>query len=313
MPPELAAQLAKVLAEGPDPAKLDDLADGYLNAGFPDAAQQLRNRAMALRAAETARLTAQAVQQTMTGPPSAPTTQSPPTTAETSAVARQATESATRAAAADPALQQAAEQAATAAVTAARAAATANPATAVEAARQTAQAAATASASPSVQAAAQQVIQAANEAAQSNNPAAAQQVASAAADVARQTAIELDARSQNMPPPPAPTPAVLNKAAELAARMTENIRAKGCWKEDRSLVKAYQESEGGTATLAGRAGKADGLYGPKTALAAMAHVPKVPAPCYWPSQSTAKAAAVKQWADLVKSGKVVVGQVGAFL
>jgi hypothetical protein len=39
----------------------------------------------------------------------------------------------------------------------------------------------------------------------------------------------------------------------------------------------------------------------------MSYLPKVPAPCYWPQQPAARAKAQKDWAALVKAGKVTVG------
>ena len=85
------------------------------------------------------------------------------------------------------------------------------------------------------------------------------------------------------------------------------MRATKPGQEDRGLVMRFQEAEGGTKTRRGRAGLADGFYGPKTAIALKAYMPKVPAPRYWPRAEPSRSRAKAQWRQMVDEGKVAVG------
>jgi hypothetical protein len=96
----------------------------------------------------------------------------------------------------------------------------------------------------------------------------------------------------------------------LATAAANEIRTKKCWNEDRSKINAYQVARGGSSTVAGFAGKADGMYGPTVALDLMKFLPMVPAPCYWPSAEPARTNAQKDWANLVKTGRVTIGGLG---
>jgi hypothetical protein len=302
MPEALVTQVMRALDDGTEAAKLDELAAVLAANGYPVAAASLRDRAMMLRSQETAAPTAKAVEEAMAAPAAATATPAPASSAQVTAQAREIVQTVKDAAAATPSLAPAAAQLATAATTAARAAATSSPTVALEAAQQAVQAATSAANSPAA-AAATKAVEVAKAAIISQDPAAAQQAAQMAVDSLKTTTVVLERGAS-----PAPAPAPVSAIATLAARAAENIRSRGCWKEDRSLVRAYQEAEGGSKTVRGRAGLADGMYGPTTALAMMAHLPKVPAPCYWPSQPAAKTAATKQWSDLIRAGKVTVGQ-----
>jgi hypothetical protein len=174
----------------------------------------------------------------------------------------------------------------------------------VQAAQQATAAAQTALSSPAAAQAAQ-ATQTALAAAASNNPALAQQAANQAVQAAQTAVLSTTAATQNQPAPVPSTAAPM--LAGLAANAANEIRSKGCWHESRPIIQAYQQAEGGTLKTPGRAGVADGYWGPATALAAMSYLPKVPAPCYWPQQPAARAKAQKDWAALVKAGKVTVG------
>ncbi len=318
MPQAIQDQFYRVLTTANDPVKVDEAANLLASQGYPVAAQTLRSKAMALRVAQSAADAARTVQDVMKGPAAGPAGPAA-TPAQTSATARTTVETSQQTAAQNPALSQAASQAATAAVTAAKAATTADPNLALQAAQEAAQAAQTAASSDAAKKAAA-AMNVAKEAVLTQNPVAAKTAADMAVNAANQAAIDL-AKRGSAGPPEAPTyqvqipktapPGLYEPAASLAAAMTENIRSKGCWKEDRTLVKRFQEAEGGTSTTRGAAGKADGLYGPITAIAAMKYVTRVPAPCYWPKQSADKTAAQKQWADVIKAGKVTVGRQAA--
>ena len=105
------------------------------------------------------------------------------------------------------------------------------------------------------------------------------------------------------PPPPAPgvppTGADVQAAAQAVA---DDIRAKGCWHENRDLVKQFQR------LVYPAAGSVDGFYGPQVALVMAKYLPKVPAPCYWPKAPASRARAKADWARMVKQANVNVGR-----
>jgi hypothetical protein len=309
MPPELAAQLDQTLQAATDPTKLDELAAHLANSGYPLAAGILRGAAMAMRAKESVADTARAVADAISQPAAAEAEPGPTPAQQTTAEARTVVEQISEIAKAAPSLAPAAAEAAQAAQTAAAAAVHASPTEALEAAQQAAKAAESAMSSEAAEAAAR-AVEVAKEAILTQNPAAAQAAAALAVDSLRTATVELEKLRQNggnaIPEPSAPPP-VESRAAELAAMVRENIKSAGCWKEDRNLVREYQAAEGGTATTRGRAGLADGMYGPTTALAMMSHLPKVPQPCYWPSDAKRKADAQRQWKELISAGKVTIG------
>lgn len=305
LPVAVAQQVLAALATGTDPNALETAATALAAQGYPLAAAALRAKAMMLRAAMSAPGALQNVAQVLSPgfvpPPS-------PTVAETHATAQQVLTQATQTAASSPGTTTAATQAAQAATTAAQAASTGNPATAVAAAQQAAQAAQTAMSQPAaVQAA--QAAQTAIQAAATNNPVLAQQAANQAVQAAQTAILSTTAAAQSQPAP-TPTTSLDPNLVHLATIAAAEIRSKGCWKEDRSKIQAYQAARGGTATMPGYAGTADGMYGPKTALDMMTFLPKVPAPCYWPSAAAAKTQAQKDWANLISTGKVTVGSLG---
>lgn len=302
MPPDVVAATQAVLANGTDPEKIEYAATELAGHGYPIAAAALRSRSMELRVKLSAQEGVQNVKDQMEAPAIAPASPAP-VPAQTLATAKQVANQAAELAATAPAMAAPAAQAATAATTAAQAAATQDPALALKAAKEAAAAAAATQSAPAVAAAAA-AVQTAQQAVATGNPVAAASAAQQAANVAA-TVVMTSAATAAQQPIPVPAPA--SALALAASAMCDDIRKKGCWKENRELVRVYQRAEGGTPTVRGRAGKADGLYGPTTALAAMAHVPKVPAPCYWPTQPKEAAAAKASWAALVKQGKVTVG------
>lgn len=310
LPPATAQQVTQALLTGTDPNALEQAASALAAQGFPMAAASLRAKAMALRAQATMATAQQAVAQTVTSPgfvPSIPT----PSPEQTAATAQQVVSQAQTTAAQAPHTTNAVTLAAQAATTAMDAAVTANPQTAAQAAQIAAQAAQTAASQPAATQAAQ-AYQTALAAAASNDPALAQTAAHQAVQAAQTAVLTTTAAANNAPPPP-PAPVVPGtdpQLVALASAAADTIRTKGCWKEDRSKVKAFQIARGGTASSPGHAGVADGLWGPTTALDAMQFLPKVPAPCYWPSDAKKAAAAKADWANLVKTGKVTVGGLG---
>jgi hypothetical protein len=314
LPPATAQQVAQALASGTDPNALESAAAALAAQGYPLAATALRAKAMMLRAAATQAAAMQNVQSVLApGAMQQPGfTSSPgfvaPTPQETHATAQQVIQQAQATAASVPETTPAVTQAAQAASTATLAAATGNPQLATQAAQQAATAAATALSQPAaVQAA--QAIQTAAQAAATGNPQLAQTAANQAVQAAH-TALLATTAAANQVPAPSPAAPGDPQLVTLASAVRSEILAKGCWHEDRSKVVAYQVARGGTKSTPGHAGVADGMYGPAVALDMMQFIPKVPAPCYWPTKEPARSNAQKSWAALVKTGKVTVGSLG---
>jgi hypothetical protein len=106
-----------------------------------------------------------------------------------------------------------------------------------------------------------------------------------------------------MPSAPAPGGPSIDDRARLAAQAAAaDIRAKGCWHENRDLVKEFQR------IVYPAAGEVDGFYGPAVALAMAKYLPKVPAPCYWPKAPADRARAKADWQRMVKQANVNVGR-----
>jgi hypothetical protein len=309
LPPAVAQQVAQALNTGTDPNALEAAASALASQGYPMAAAALRAKAMMLRTSATMATAMQTTQSIMSPGfvPSIPT----PSPEQTAATAQQVVQQAQDTAASAPHTTPAVTQAAQAAVTAMHAATTMDPATAVQAAQQATQAAQTALSQPAATQAAQ-ASQTAAAAVLAQDPQLAATAAHQAVQAAQTALLTTTAQANNVPPPP-PAPVVPSldpNLVALAAAAADTVRSKGCWKEDRSKVKAFQAARGGTATSPGNAGVADGMYGPTTALDMMNFLPKVPAPCYWPSDPTKRAAAQRDWQSLVKTGKVTIGGLG---
>lgn len=309
LPPAVAQQVAQALSTGTDPNALETAAAALASQGYPLAAAALRAKAMMLRTSSTMATAMQSAQTVMSPGfvPSIPT----PSPEQTAATAQQVVSQAQQTAAAAPHTTPAVTQAAQAATTAMQAAATQDPALAVQAAQEATAAANTALSQPAATQAAQ-ATQTAAAAVLANDPQLAATAAHQAVQAAQTAVLTTNATAQNAPPPP-PAPVVPSLDARLvtlAQAAADTVRTKGCWKEDRSKVLAFQQARGGTKTTPGNAGVADGMYGPTTALDMMNFLPKVPAPCYWPSDPTKRAAAQKDWQNLVKTGKVTVGALG---
>src|SRR5689334_1712795 len=81
MPPNLAAQVARVLSAEGDPAKLDDWASKLDQLNFPKAAQALRAKASALRAVAGAGAALGQIHNVLQGPAGAIPTQAVPSVA----------------------------------------------------------------------------------------------------------------------------------------------------------------------------------------------------------------------------------------
>jgi hypothetical protein len=106
-----------------------------------------------------------------------------------------------------------------------------------------------------------------------------------------------------MPSAPAPGAPSIDDRARLAAQAAAaDIRAKGCWHENRDLVKEFQR------IVYPAAGEVDGFYGPAVALAMAKYLPKVPAPCYWPKAPADRARAKADWQRMVRQANVNVGR-----
>lgn len=87
-----------------------------------------------------------------------------------------------------------------------------------------------------------------------------------------------------IPIPPADSDVRTRTLAGMAAALAEHLRVAAPGKEDRKAVTAYQVADG---TL-----KADGMYGPKTAMTFPARgVNPPPPPRYWPKANPTKAKA----------------------
>ena len=105
------------------------------------------------------------------------------------------------------------------------------------------------------------------------------------------------------PMPSAPGAPSIDDRARLAAQAAAaDIRAKGCWHENRDLVKEFQR------IVYPAAGEVDGFYGPAVALAMAKYLPKVPAPCYWPKAPADRARAKADWQRMVRQANVNVGR-----
>ena len=105
--------------------------------------------------------------------------------------------------------------------------------------------------------------------------------------------------------PPSVSPGVsaaTGDPAALAQLVADDIRAKGCWHENRDLVKQFQR------LVYPAAGGVDGFYGPQVALAMAKYIPKVPPPCYWPKAPADRARAKAAWTRMVKAANVNVGR-----
>lgn len=307
LPPAVAQQVAQALATGTDPNALETAASALAAQGYPLAAAALRSKAMMLRTASTMATAMQSTQDIMS-PGFVPQSPPAPTPAQTTATAQQVVQQAQQTAATAPGTTPAVTQAAQAATTAAHAAMTQDPGLAVQAAQQAASAANTALSQPAATQAAT-AMQTAQAAVLANDPALAATAAHQAVQAAQTAILTTNAAANNAPPPP-PAPAIPGldpNLVALASAAADTVRTKGCWKEDRSKVKAFQAARGGTAKTPGNAGVADGMYGPTTALDMMNFLPRVPAPCYWPSDPTKRAAAQRDWQNLVKTGKVTIG------
>jgi hypothetical protein len=312
MPTALAEGVAGALVKEQDPAKLDGWADQVETLGFPNSAKALRAKAASLRALKGAGAALQKIDDIIKDKPEEPAPSAPAVRDKARETVQKAAEVA---AAQQPALTEAAGKAAEAATAAARAATTGDPVEVEKAATKAAEAAA-AVLSPVGQSKAATAVAAATEAVAEPTPENIQKAAAAATDAATQAMT--DAATQivqpggptgpapvlAVEPPPAP---VLDPAiVQLAERVAADVRAKGKWKEDRALVKQFQLADPA-------AGKADGLYGPKTAITLSKYVSKVPAPLYWPSSPTTRDAAKADWAELVAQGGFTVGRLGRSL
>src|SRR5205823_2761001 len=105
------------------------------------------------------------------------------------------------------------------------------------------------------------------------------------------------------PPPTAPFAAPSGTDVRAVAQAAaDEIRAKGCWNENRDLVKQFQR------LVYPAAGEVDGFYGPQVAIAMAKYLPKVPAPCYWPKPAADRARAKAAWARMVRQANINVGR-----
>ena len=320
MPADLAEGVAAALAKEKDPSKLDAWANQVETLGFTRSATALRAKAASLRALQGA---ARALEQIdAIQKDEVPPTPAPEIT-EVREKARETVEKAAEVAEQRPDLENAAAKAAEAAAAAAKAAATQDPAKVTEAAQKAAEAAA-AVVSPVAQAKAADAVQAATEAVAVPTVENIAKAADAAIEAGKQAMTDATKVYPGgtptfeeapppappapiappvAPPPVAPVAPVVDPAlAALATQVANEVRTKGCWKEDRSIVSDFQRR------VYPEAGSIDGMYGPRVALTLNKYTAKVPAPCYWPSGTTDRAKAKAEWADLVATAQVNVGR-----
>jgi hypothetical protein len=241
MPPNLAAQVARVLSAEGDPSKLDDWASKLDQLNFPKAAQALRAKASALRAVAGAGAALGQIHDVLQGSGATIPTQSPPSAPSMPSPSAMPSIGPIPPAAPTPSF---------------------------------------APAPPFVPA-----------------PPFAPTPSFASTTPFAPTPF-----SPGAAPAPAPsaTPGGVDVRA-LAQAVADDIRAKGCWHENRDLVKQFQHA------VYPAAGAVDGFYGPQVALVMAKYISKVPAPCYWPKAPTDRARAKAQWARMVKEANVNVG------
>ena len=343
MPPDLAAQVARVLSAEGDPDKLDGWAAKLDQLHYPKAAQALRAKASALRAVQGAGAALGQINSVLSTPPGV----APSTPVDTTAIRDRARDIIARAAqlaTQQPSATDAAAAVSRTAAAAARAATTSSSGD-MQVASQEAAHAATTVLSPVAASKASVAVVAAQAAIASGSPAAIADAANKILDVAAQVlkdAAKAAATAQpGAPMPsapfpmpsaapgpggfapsapfpipgvparsvaPAPTPGAppagpsIDDRARLAAQAAAaDIRAKGCWHENRDLVKEFQR------IVYPAAGEVDGFYGPAVALAMAKYLPKVPAPCYWPKAPADRARAKADWQRMVRQANVNVG------
>jgi hypothetical protein len=304
MPSDLAGQVARVLSAEGDPTKLDGWASRLDQLGFTKAAQALRAKASALRAVQGAGTALGRINDVLTNQP-AGTPGIAPDAAQVRQQAQNVVTQAAQVATQQPTATDAAAAAARAAAAAARAATTGNPDDLQRAAKEAAAAASTVM-SPIAQSKASAAVTAAQTAIATGSPTAAVEAASKAAEAASQvlqdaTKIVVPAPGP-MPGASAPTGSGDADARALAQLVAADIRAKGCWHENRDLVKQFQR------LVYPAAGTVDGFYGPSVAIAMAKYLPKVPAPCYWPKTSADRTKAKADWAAMVKNANINVGR-----
>lgn len=317
MPPELAAQVERILLTEGDPGVLEHWAAKLEELGHVKAGAALRAKATAIRVQQGAGGAMREIEKVIEpekakereaaldahsrspGQPTTPTPSATPTATEgpatTKARADKVSEDAAAQSKTDPTQAAAAEKAASAAKKAAEAVATADAEKLEEAAREAAEAAAS-SVSPEAREKAHGAAAAAREAIETGDPNKAAEAATKVVEAAEEVVANKN-----------PTDPAESERARLAALVASEIRTKGCWNEDRKLVAQYQVAEGGTPTKRGRAGIVDGMYGPRVAFALMRYMQKVPAPCYWPKAEASRSKAKAEWQQMVKEGNVTVG------
>lgn len=305
MPSDLAGQVARVLSAEGDPTKLDGWASQLDQLGFPKAAQALRAKSSALRAVQGAGTALGRINDVLTNQPTG-TPGISPDPAQVRQQAQNVVTQAAQVATQQPTATDAAAAAARAAAAAARAATTGNPDDVQRAAKEAATAASTVM-SPIAQSKASAAVIAAQTAIATGSPTAAVEAASKAAEAASQV---LQDATKIVVPAPAPMPGASTAptapgdadARALAQLVAADIRAKGCWHENRDLVKQFQQ------LVYPAAGTVDGFYGPSVAIAMAKYLPKVPAPCYWPKASADRTKAKADWAAMVKNANINVGR-----
>jgi hypothetical protein len=342
MPPDLAAQVVRVLSAEGDPDKLDGWAAKLDQLHYPMAAQALRAKASALRAVQGAGAALGQISSVLATPPSGTAPSSPVDTTGIRDRARDIISRAAQLATQQPSATDAAAAVSRTAAAAARAATT-NSSGDMQTASQEAAHAAGMVLSPIAASKASVAVVAAQGAIASGSPAAIADASSKILDVAEQVLSDAAKAAASatppspmpsvpfpMPgaPPPAPSgpfpipnipmpgvapppmpsgpspagPSIDDRARLAAQAAAADIRAKGCWHENRDLVKEFQR------IVYPAAGEVDGFYGPAVALAMAKYLPKVPAPCYWPKAPADRARAKTDWQRMVKQANVNVGR-----
>jgi len=338
MPPDLAAQVARVLSAEGDPDKLDSWAAKLDQLHFPKAAQALRAKASALRAVQGAGTALGQISNVLASTPGGASTAPVDTTAIRDR-ARDIIARAAQLATQQPAATDAAAAVSRTAAAAARAATTGIAGDMQTASQEAAHAASTV-VSPIAQSKASVAVVAAQAAIASGSPAAMADAANKVLDVAAQVLKDARAAAGTAPPSPVPSspfpmpgapapmptapfpmpgvpapsaapppmpsapggPSIDDRARLAAQAAAADIRAKGCWHENRDLVKEFQR------IVYPAAGEVDGFYGPAVALAMAKYLPKVPAPCYWPKAPADRARAKADWQRMVRQANVNVGR-----
>jgi hypothetical protein len=309
MSQDLADQVQGLLQRESDPKKLEGWAGVLEQQNYPNSARALRAKATAIRIKQGAGGAMREIEKVL-DPEKAkereaavtspgwqdPNTGQTKTNTETEAKADKVTEDATEAQGANPAVDRALGAAASAAAKAAEAAEKGDANKLAEAANEAAEAAA-ASLDETTRKKASDAVKATREAVETGDKSKANEAAAKIVDAAEAAVTDLSGSK----------PGPKSESERLAHEVAANLRATKPGQEDRGLVMRFQEAEGGTKTRRGRAGLADGFYGPKTAIALKAYMPKVPAPRYWPRAEPSRSRAKAQWRQMVDEGKVAVG------